>query len=73
MKLDIIKPGKDTISDAKYTANLILSGMLDLSNSKSNIRENSRDKSKIKSTASIKEPPRPEKSEKPHNIVNMLK
>lgn len=71
--MDITKPNKDTVSDAKYTANMILPGLLDLSNNKSNIRENSRDKSKIKSTSSIKEPPKPEKSEKPEKLVNMLK
>ena len=58
MKLDITKPNKDTVSDAKYTANLILPGLLDLSNSKSIVRENSRDKSKIKSNDLIKEPPK---------------
>jgi histidinol phosphatase-like enzyme len=46
MKLDIIKPSKsnEVISEAKYNTNLILPGLLDLSN-KSIIRERSSMKS----------------------------
>lgn len=37
MKLDIVKP-KETVSDAKYSANLILPSLLELSGSKSVVR-----------------------------------
>lgn len=40
MKMDLVKP-KQITSEAKYTANLILPGLLDLSASKSTIREKS--------------------------------
>jgi hypothetical protein len=55
MKLDIIKPKNNATSESKAPANMILPGMLDLSNSKSVVRE----RSKVKSTGSIKEPPKP--------------
>ena len=60
MKLDITKPSKQSVSDAKHTANMILPGLLDLSNSKPNL-ERSREKAKIKLTGSIKDSAKPEK------------
>lgn len=51
MKIDIVKPSKDLVSEAKYTANLILPSLLDLSGSKSTVRE----KSRIKSAVNIRE------------------